>query len=198
MKYPSLIASAARRLGYPIPVHHSSHDNPGLAGLVSLYTCGQRYRFDFNFYGLSTYLDAHRESAHANDALVQSLRVFTFLGLGRNSEAVSGLNHVLGLPDADARVRHVCLAGLWAAYTLPSQASLLLDLAKEMIAREEADGTVYFRRAGAYRMLGRHEDALADIDHALSLLEPGNNDINQDYLRERQFIGLLMRGGNAQ
>jgi hypothetical protein len=67
-----------------------------------------------------------------------------------------------------------------------------------MVALGEADGTVYFRRAAAHRMLGRHEEALVDIDYALSLLAPGNNDINQDYLRERQLIGLVMRSSAAR
>jgi tetratricopeptide (TPR) repeat protein len=188
----------ARRLGHLIPLHHPFHGDPGLPGLVALYICGQRYRFDFNFCRLDEYLDAHKNSAHAEDALVQSFHAFADLGLARNSDAVSRLNHVLSLTDADTRVRQVCLAGLWAAYRLPDQSDRLLNLANKMVALGEADGTVYFRRAAAHRMLGRHEEALVDIDYALSLLAPGNNDINQDYLRERQLIGLVMRSSAAR
>ena len=69
----------------------------------------------------------------------------------------------------------------------------MLDLANAMIQAREADGTVYFRRAAAYRLLGEFPAALDDIDRALSMLAPGNNEIHQDYLRERQLIGLAIQ-----
>lgn len=180
----------SRRLGHPIPNQHNEDRDSGRDELIRLYVCGQRYRFDFNFHGLENYLRNHSDTPHASDALIQSFGAFARLGL-RRQDAISDLNHVLQLPDADTRVRHVCLAGLWAAYTLPDQPRLLLDLANTMIELGEADGTVYFRRAAAYRLLGMPSEALNDIDYALSLLAPGNNEINQDYLRERQLIGLI-------
>ncbi len=100
---------------------------------------------------------------------------------------------MLELDDLDTRARHVCLAGLWSAYTLPEQATRLLDLANTMIGAGEADGTVYFRRAKAYRMLGMFPAALDDIDHAFSMLPPGDNEIHQDSLRERQLIGVAVQ-----
>jgi len=74
----------------------------------------------------------------------------------------------------------------------------LLDLANTMIGAGEADGTVYFRRAMAYRMLGMFPAALDDIDHAFSMLPPGNNEIHQDYLRERQLIGVAVQSCQQQ
>jgi hypothetical protein len=62
-----------------------------------------------------------------------------------------------------------------------------------MIRGGEGNETVYFRRATAYRMLGDFSAALDDIDLAFSMLSPGNNEIHQDYLRERQLIGLAIQ-----
>ena len=180
----------SRRHGHPIPTRNDPSERGTRAELMRLYMCGQRFRFDFNFAGLDAYLDEHMDSPHGADALVQSFRVFTKLGRGAQ-DAVITMNNVLSLPDVDARVRHVCLAGLWAAHTVPDQASLLLRQADIMIELNGADGTAYFRRATAHRLLGMRNEALDDIDMALSLLAPGNNDINQDYLRERQLIGLM-------
>jgi hypothetical protein len=180
----------SRRLGHPIPSLAEQDHKDGPEALVRLYVCGQRYRFDFNFYGLEKYLSHHSASPYIHDALVQGFSAFVKLGL-RRPDAISFLNNVLNLPDTDTRVRQVCLAGLWAGYTLPNQPMLLLDLANTMINLGEADGTVYFRRASAYRLLHMPREALDDIDRALFLLPPGNNEINQDYLRERQLIGLI-------
>jgi hypothetical protein len=182
----------ARRLGHPIPIQHAEGRHSSVTELIRLYVCGQRFRFDFNFHGLKSYVSNHADSPFANDALIQSFGAFAKLGL-RSHDAISTLNHALHLPDADARVRQVCLAGVWAACTLPDQPRLLLDLANNMIESGEADGTVYFRRATAHRLLRMPDEALDDIDRALSLLPPGNNEINQDYLRERQLIGLVVQ-----
>lgn len=184
------LAWVARKLGHPFPADFAPDLRDRTYYKVLLYICGQRFRFDFNFRGLKNYLRKHEESPEASDALVQSFDVFTKFGL-RDQDAVPALNRVLELPDIDTRARHVCLAGLWAACSLPDQPTLLLNLANTMIGLGEADGTVYFRRATAYRLLRMPEQALDDIDHALSLLAPGNNEINQDYLRERQLIGLV-------
>lgn len=185
----------SRRLGHPIPMLSGKPAPAAPDGLIRLYVVGQRYRFDFNFHALATQLVPNVGPPYNDDALVQSFDAFARLGL-REDQAITRLEQVLALPDADTRVRHVCLAGLWAAYTVPGQATLLLDLANAMIGRGEADGNVYFRRAAAYRLLGRPKEALDDIDYALSLLPPGNNEINQDYLRERQLIGLITQFHN--
>jgi hypothetical protein len=182
----------ARRLGQPVPTGGEFCKDVGTGGLLHLYSCGQRLRFDFNFAGLATFLGQHEDSPHTADALVQSFSAFAKLG-AREPDAVAQLHHVLELSDVDTRARHVCLAGIWSAYTLPEQGTLLLDLANVMIQAGEADGTVYFRRAAAYRIIGEFSTALDDIDHAMSMLPPGNNDIHQDYLRERQLIGLAIQ-----
>jgi tetratricopeptide (TPR) repeat protein len=181
-----------RRLAHPVPTESSYCGDSGIGGLLHLYTCGQRLRFDFNFSGLSIFLDSHRDLPHIEDALVQSFGAFAKLG-ARAPGAVDQLKHTLGLEDLDFRARHVCLAGLWSAHTLPEQAVLLLELANEMIGLGEADSNVYFRRAAAYRMMGKFSEALDDIDRALTLLAPGNNEIHQDYLRERQLIGVAFQ-----
>jgi len=180
----------SRKAGHPIPSDRLWPASSDVYQRILLYVCGQRFRFDFNFHGLKAYLRDCQESPSAQDALVQSFGVFVMLGL-RESDAIYYLNRVLALPDIDTRARQVCLAGIWAACTLPEQPTLLLNLADAMIALGEADGTVYFRRATAHRLLRMPEQALDDIDYALSLLAPGNNEINQDYLRERQLIGLM-------
>lgn len=178
-----------RRLGHPVPTESSYCGDGGIGGLLHLYICGQRLRFDFNFSGLSLFLENHRNLPHEEDALVQSFSAFAKLG-ARVPGAIDQLKHTLRLEDLDLRARHVCLAGLWSAHTIPEQAALLLELANEMIRLGEADSNVYFRRATAYRIMGKFSEALDDIDHAFTLLAPGNNEIHQDYLRERQLIGV--------
>jgi hypothetical protein len=182
----------ARRCGQPVPTGGELCGDVGIGGLLHLYACGQRFRFDFNFSRLAAFLSQHQDSPHAADALVQSFSAFAKLG-AREPDAVAQLRHVLGLSDLDTRARQVCLAGLWSAYTLPEQGTLMLDLANAMIQAGEADGTVYFRRAAAHRILREFSAALDDIDHAMSMLPPGNNEIHQDYLRERQLIGLAIQ-----
>jgi len=186
------LAWISRRLGQPTPTVRGYCTDPGTLGRVHLYVCGQRFRFDFNFTDLSSFLAEHGGSPYAGDALVQSFSAFAKLG-ARQPGAVAQLDHVLKLPDLDNRARHVCLAGIWSAHTLPEQATLLLSLADDMIGLSGADGTVFFRRAAAYRMMGRFSEALDDIDYAFSILPSGNNEVHQDYLRERQLIGLAIQ-----
>jgi tetratricopeptide (TPR) repeat protein len=181
-----------RRLAHPVPTESNYCRDAGIGGLLHLYTHGQRLRFDFNFSGLSVFLENHRDLPHIEDALVQSFSAFAKLG-ARAPGAVDQLMHTLDLEDLDFRARHVCLAGLWSAHTLPEQAVLLLELANEMISLGEGDSNVYFRRATAYRMMGKFSEALDDIDYALALLAPGNNEVHQDYLRERQLIGVAFQ-----
>jgi hypothetical protein len=129
------------------------------------------------------------------DALVQSFDAFAKLG-ARTPGAIAQLQTTLNLDDLDTRARHVCLGGIWSAHTLPEQATLLLDLANKMIDIGEADSNVYFRRASAYRLLNKFTEALDDIDHAFTLLASGNNEIHQDYLRERQLISVAIQSYN--
>lgn len=185
----------SRRLGHPVLDPSDYCADEDLPGLIHLYSCGQRLRFDFNFSGLSTFLAKHKKSPHMRDALIQSFDAFAKLG-SRQPGAIDQLQHTLGLADLDNRARHVCLAGIWSAHTLPEQASLLLNLANNMIEIGEGDGNVYFRRASAYRLLSKFTEALDDIDHAFTLLPPGNNEVHQDYLRERQLISLAIQSYN--
>jgi hypothetical protein len=185
----------SRRLGHPIMEPSEYCSNEGITGLLHLYSCGQRLRYDFNFTGLATFVANHKASPNMTDALVQSFDAFAQLG-ARTPGAITQLQHTLSLSDLDTRARHVCLAGIWSAHTIPEQATLLLDLANQMIELGEADGNVYFRRSSAYRLLNRFTEALDDIDYAFTLLPPGNNEIHQDYLRERQLIGVAIQSYN--
>ncbi len=42
----------------------------------------------------------------------------------------------------------------------------------------------------------KNDNVADDIDHAFSMLPPGNNEIHQDYLRERQLIGVAIQSCN--
>lgn len=187
------LAWLARRRGDPLPdfpVGDSPADVNSVSDLINLYLIGQRLRFDFKFSELR-HVAQSWPNREPEDALVTSFLAFSALG-ERSPEAVELLNRALNLFDADRRTRHICLAGIWSAHHLEGQAQLLLRLCNLMFDLGEGDGNVHFRRAAAFRKLDRFAEALDDVNQAMAMLPPGNNDVNQDYLRERELIGLAM------
>ena len=57
-----------------------------------------------------------------------------------------------------------------------------------MMAKGEGDAHVFYRRASALRRLGRFDQALADIDRAIGMLDAGENLVHLDFVRERELI----------
>ncbi|MCK2215249.1 hypothetical protein MF672_050690 (plasmid) [Actinomadura sp. ATCC 31491] len=156
-----------------------------LLRLITIYTRGQRFRFDFRFRLL-------HESAHIwlrehDDALIRAFGAFAAFGL-REPDGRHMYMQSVEAVDADQVSRHVCLDGLWIGYYLPDQPQLILALSGDMIGRGEAGGNLYFRRARAFSRLGETEKALADVYRAMDMLGCGNNAIHQDYVREWQII----------
>jgi hypothetical protein len=172
----------------PRPAGEGDADFGSLRRRIAFYAGAQRLRFDFRFYELGD-ASALALEEFPRDAFLQAFQLFAMFG-SRTPGTLDRIPAVLGQPNADFRVRHVCLHGLWVADELPDQAEALLGLAEEMISRGEGNDTVYYRRASALRKLGRFEEARASIDRAIALLPPGNNDLHQDYVREREAIGL--------
>lgn len=182
------LAWAQRLRGDAIPAIGADLD--GSTARFALYEVTQRHRFDFRFASVTRVL-RDRPGQVAGDALLAAMAAFAELGSG-DDRGLSSLEDAWARPDADRRCRFILLAGLWSAHHLPEQGALLLARCDEVFERGEGDLNVHFRRAAAYRKLGRLREALRDVDAALELLPPGQNDVNQDYLRERELIGLAV------
>jgi tetratricopeptide (TPR) repeat protein len=69
----------------------------------------------------------------------------------------------------------------------------MLSLSNRMMTAGVLDSNVFYRRAYALRKLGRYEQALEEVDRAISLLDIGNNRVHQDYVRERELIIVTMQ-----
>jgi hypothetical protein len=152
---------------------------------------GQRLRFDFRFRLLA---DFGQESLVRlpDDALVLAMAACGALG-DRRGGALDLVDRAMSAPDADARSRHVCLHGLWAAHFSREAAERTVELGQLMISLGEADANVWFRLSSAYRCLHRWDDALASIDEALLRLPDGSNEVGQDYVRERELVVFAMQ-----
>lgn len=162
------------------------HGGATVDRLVLAYVHGQRLRFDFKFEALQS--QSHRWLAEfGGDALILGLAAFGALG-SRSGRGLDLYRQAVAAPDADSKSRHVCLHALWFADHLPDQAELMLELSNELTATGALDANVFFRRAFALRKLGRFEQALDEVDRAISMLGPGNNAVHQDYVRERELI----------
>ncbi|MBG0814650.1 hypothetical protein [Planomonospora sp. ID82291] len=173
----------------PIPV--SAHQHYDLYRLVRAYALGQRLRFDFKFDSLRDVSQGWLNDFDS-DALILSFVAFAALGL-RQPHGLDLYQRALDAPDADRRSRHVCLSGMWLAYQVEGQAEKMLELSGQMMAKGEIDENVFFRRASALRKLGKYEQALEEIDHAIHMLGIGNNAVHQDYVRERESIIVSMQ-----
>lgn len=188
----SLVADLAwisRQAGERIPDNQPNgalECDPETLQLVHTYVLGQRLRYDFRFEELHDMTQLWL-SEYSGDALILSFAAFAALGL-RLPQGFGIYKLAIASPNADRRSRHVCLAGMWLAHHIPDQPSVLLELSEQMLGRGEVDSNVFFRRASAHRRLGNYDEALEEIDHAIQLLEPGNNFVHQDYTREREFI----------
>ncbi|NUR25967.1 MAG: hypothetical protein HOV83_08990 [Catenulispora sp.] len=162
--------------------------NSHTARLCLAYIHGQRLRFDFKFAQL------HRRcldwlTEFDGDALVLSFAAFAALG-ARTSNGPSMYQRAVDAPDADDKSNQVLLTGINFADHLPEQPQMMLTLSDEMMARGQENAIVYYRRATAYRKLGRFEDGLYEIDRAIDDLGPGDVLVHEQFTQERRSIIL--------
>ncbi|MGI5417047.1 hypothetical protein [Actinomadura luteofluorescens] len=162
--------------------------NSRTARLCLAYIHGQRLRFDFKFAQL------HRQcldwlTEFEGDALVLSFAAFAALG-ARTSNGPSMYQRAVDAPDADDKSNQVLLTGINFADHLPEQPQMMLTLSDEMMARGQENAIVYYRRATAYRKLGRFEDGLYEIDRAIDDLGPGDVLVHEQFTQERRSIIL--------
>jgi hypothetical protein len=156
--------------------------------LCLAYIDGQRLRFDYRFEVL------HRRSRDwltefEDDALIRSLAAFAALGT-RSSNGLNMFQRAVDAPDADDKSNQVCLLAIWFADHLPEQPQIMLRLSDEMMARGQENEVVYYRRATAYRKLGRFDEALYEIDRAIEGLGVGDVLRHEQFVQERRAIVL--------
>ncbi|MEV0662355.1 hypothetical protein ACIBI3_24115 [Actinomadura luteofluorescens] len=156
--------------------------------LCLAYIHGQRLRFDFKFAQL------HRQcldwlTEFDGDALVLSFAAFAALG-ARTSNGLNMYQRAVDAPDADDKSNQVLLTGINFADHLPEQPQLMLSLSDEMMAHGQENAIVYYRRATAYRKLGRFDDGLYEIDRAIDDLGPGDVLVHEQFTQERRSIIL--------
>jgi tetratricopeptide (TPR) repeat protein len=159
--------------------------------LVLAYVHGQRFRFDYKFEPLQAHTHLWLDE-FCDDALVLALAAFACLG-ARSPRGLELFHKSVGAADADTKSRHVCLAAMWFADHVPDQPEIMLSLSNRMMTAGVLDSNVFYRRAYALRKLGRYEQALEEVDRAISLLDIGNNRVHQDYVRERELIIVTMQ-----
>jgi tetratricopeptide (TPR) repeat protein len=155
--------------------------------LVLAYAHAQRLRFDFKFAQLRTSCNEWL-AEFSGDALILSLAAFAGLG-ARASNGMDLLTRAVESPDADEKSRQVCLAAIGFADHVEGQAETLLSLSNDMMARGEDNENVHYRRAAALRKLGRYDEALAEADRAMDLLDAaGSTLVQEQYSQERRAI----------
>lgn len=148
----------------------------------------QRRRFDFQFYSIMNESSQWTNSAH--DAQLHAVIALAEFGL-RLPTAMQRLEAAKRLPDCDFVVMDILLQGLcFSAHTV-EQAERILDLSEELGAMWATASTTHFRRSVAYRILRDFNKARIEILMALETLEPGRNDVHQEYVREYQMIIAL-------
>lgn len=153
---------------------------------VVRYFVTQRYRFDFRFTQLRKEVVSW---GTVDDAQLVAMHAFTELGLNAPT-SMALYEQALTCPGVDQVCRSILLHGLWFARSHPEHAERILELSDAMLALGEIGPNVYFRRGYAHRALGQYATARDDILVAMDLLEPGNNDVHQDYVRELLAIPL--------
>ncbi|MEU9872246.1 hypothetical protein AB0C87_30890 [Actinomadura sp. NPDC048021] len=163
-------------------------NNTRTARLCLVYIHGQRLRFDFKFAQLHR-LCIGWLAEFDDDALVLSFAAFSALGT-RASNAPGLFRRAVDAPDADDKSNQVLLTGINFADHLPEQPQMMLDLSDEMMARGQENAIVYYRRASAYRKLGRFADGLHEIDRAIDALGPGDVLVHEQFTQERRSIIL--------
>lgn len=156
-------------------------------GIEALWFHGQRLRYDFRFSELATTAHSWRQ-AGVDDDLVLALRIFALSGQGE-ARIASHVSRIAQLPTANRQTRQVLLHALWFSEA-DKDAEELLGLAAEITDLGEDDSHVYFRRASSFRRLDRPDEARREIDRALAALPAGENEVHQDYVRERELIGV--------
>lgn len=154
---------------------------------------GQRLRFDFKFRELDYW--CRQWTREDQDALLLALAGFAAFGLN-DPQAATYVNRSLTCADADVKSRHACLHALWFAESA-GDLDMLLTLTEQMLADGEGDANVYYRRAGGLRRTGRYAEARDAIDDAIEMLGQGQNDVHQDYVRERELIVAVGRSNAA-
>ncbi|MGH9068949.1 MAG: hypothetical protein ACRD0J_15870 [Acidimicrobiales bacterium] len=185
-----LVRSVAGRLawlatlgGAPVP---RPAKGSGWDGRVSAWCFGERMRYEFAFSEIAKQQDSWTKR-FPHDSLLAALIAFSGCGNGQEWGPVM-VRQALAGTDADDRVRFVCLHAIWFALAGdPSMAPWLIELSEDMLARGEESDVLHYRRARALRVLGRSDEALEEVDEALSMLEPNHEaaKVARDFAGER-------------
>lgn len=185
------LAWAARRADQPYPDEDtwkaaSTGPSSRMRRMVLAYVLGQRLRFDFKLVQLQSW-SRRWVSLFDDDALLLGFAAFAELGL-KAPEGLELFKRSTRSANADSRSRHVCLAAIWFSHHIEDQPKILLELSDEMISKGEVNNDVYYRRALAFRKLGRFDDALQAVDQAMAIRPVEDVEVYQNYARERELI----------
>lgn len=150
----------------------------------------QRARFDYRYSDLME-LAVDGKSSGSETPLYDVFVAFASLG-SRSSDSGKYVQKALLDPNMENHGRAILLQGLWMGVHMSNQGVLMLNLSQDMMNRGEITDTLYYYRAFALRRLGRYEEALDNIDVAISMLGVNSVDIHQDYSREKDMIVMSM------
>ena len=177
---------ASALLGMSVEDLHDSRLDPDHLKFRSyIFLTSARYNFDFSLIhrGFSYLPEPFRSSTE----YLTALKLFARMGQRRDYE-LSTVEEVQSETDSD-KVLQLLLHALWFTDG-EREAELMITIADKLLSQNRADSVTYMRKATALRRLGKYSLATAAIDQAISTLDASETKIHQDYVRERELIGV--------
>lgn len=214
LRLANRVAWASRGLATPIAHLVAKDRDPTSVGALFLVaTSLERRRFLFQGSGLLEAIDELSTLSHhyASLAYVRAMRAFALLLGGTRHDIPQALALVeeawtdLSEPEAVGAVRDVCLHALWVGSRIPDQGEVLLrycDLDAQTahsVGLKPDRVIALFRKAGAYRMLGRYEEAIEILDNLVNRLQGSSEFVrtfSEQVIREREInrLGMSLDG----
>ncbi|MFC9327942.1 hypothetical protein [Kitasatospora sp. NPDC057015] len=171
-------------------LHRPGTDHVHARALRHLQLVGLRY--DFRCRSITNLLAGIPVGQRSQwDPYTRALQAFALLGQSR-TEGITAMRSSLDEAGDEPAVVHALLHGLWLGDALPDQAEEILRLAAWPTFTDD-DPVMLFRSAGALRMLGRRDEALAAVENAMEVLGPNDAQFHADLVRERSLITQLPR-----
>ena len=186
------VAHAVRARGHSVLLYVTEQEVRsaplrGRRGRALLHLYLAALRADLRFAQIEALLTGSETTLDTGDPFLQAMHAFAVLGQDRVDASLIAdqARRVCG----GARVAlHVLLHGLRLAFSLPSRAELILEIAGAFPFAGCEDAVVELRRAYALRVLRRFHEALDAIDRGIAFLNPADTEIHQEFVSERALI----------